>query len=304
MIKPVARYTQSRWLRVVVVLMLFGVLAAPVAVSASHRFVDVPDANTFHNDIDWLATNGVTQGCNPPTNDMFCPSDGVTREQMAAFMKRLATSKIVDAATAVTADVAATAVTADVAATAVTADMAADSDLLDGLDSPNYVNVLASSAGSFIDLTAINLTAGQTVTATSVSITVPGPGVLLVNNTSSWDVSFTDYVIHSWVELDTTPGCDSNYFAGAPLTGSFATDAEDASQGRANTAGVSSVEVPAAGTYTVHHCLQSFQGAATGLDHALSVQWYPAAFASVTNDAASPATASPVGDIEGATSSR
>ncbi|MEA2000323.1 MAG: S-layer homology domain-containing protein [Actinomycetota bacterium] len=270
------------------VLMLFGVLAAPVAVSASHQFVDVPDANIFHNDIDWLATNGVTQGCNPPTNDMFCPSDNVTREQMAAFMKRLATSKIVDAATAVTAS---------------TADMAADSDLLDGLDSPNYVNVLASSAGSFIDSTAVNLTAGQTVTATSVNITVPGPGVLLVNNTSSWDVSFTDYVIHSWAELDTTPSCDPNYFAGAPLTGSFATDAEDASAGRANTAGVSSVEVPAAGTYTVHHCLQSFAGGATGLDHALSVQWYPAAFASVANPP-SPVGESPSRDVEGATSSR
>jgi len=27
-------------------------------------------------------------GCNPPTNDRFCPNDYVTRGQMAAFLAR------------------------------------------------------------------------------------------------------------------------------------------------------------------------------------------------------------------------
>jgi hypothetical protein len=31
---------------------------------------------------------GVTLGCNPPTNDEYCPDDLVTRGQMAAFLKR------------------------------------------------------------------------------------------------------------------------------------------------------------------------------------------------------------------------
>lgn len=86
-----------RWLRSAVVLVLIGAVLAPVAVVASHQFTDVPDSSIFHNDIAWLADNGVTQGCNPPANDMFCPADNVTREQMAAFMNRLATSQIVDA---------------------------------------------------------------------------------------------------------------------------------------------------------------------------------------------------------------
>lgn len=44
--------------------------------------------NTFAADIDKLATAGVTKGCNPPTNNMYCPDDFVTRGQMAAFIRR------------------------------------------------------------------------------------------------------------------------------------------------------------------------------------------------------------------------
>ncbi|MGD2060810.1 MAG: S-layer homology domain-containing protein, partial [Acidimicrobiia bacterium] len=50
-------------------------------------FID-DDGTTFENDIDRLGTAGVTRGCNPPANDRFCPSDDVTREQMAAFLRR------------------------------------------------------------------------------------------------------------------------------------------------------------------------------------------------------------------------
>ena len=50
-------------------------------------FVD-DDGNTFENDIDKLGTAGVTKGCNPPTNDEYCPNDFVTRGQMAAFLRR------------------------------------------------------------------------------------------------------------------------------------------------------------------------------------------------------------------------
>lgn len=51
------------------------------------RFVD-DDGSTFEADIDRLAVAGVTQGCNPPTNDRFCPADLVTRGQMATFLAR------------------------------------------------------------------------------------------------------------------------------------------------------------------------------------------------------------------------
>jgi subtilisin-like proprotein convertase family protein len=54
----------------------------------SQRFVDVPPSNTFYAFIDRLAVLGITQGCNPPTNNMYCPASPVTREQMSAFILR------------------------------------------------------------------------------------------------------------------------------------------------------------------------------------------------------------------------
>ena len=50
-------------------------------------FVD-DDASVFEGDIDRLGTAGVTKGCNPPTNDRFCPNDLVLRDQMASFLGR------------------------------------------------------------------------------------------------------------------------------------------------------------------------------------------------------------------------
>ena len=50
-------------------------------------FVD-DDGLVFEGDIDRLATAGVTAGCNPPTNDRYCPSSAVTRAEMAAFLFR------------------------------------------------------------------------------------------------------------------------------------------------------------------------------------------------------------------------
>ena len=53
-----------------------------------HRFRDVPATSRFAWDIAWLAAAGITRGCNPPDNDRFCPTDPVTRQQMAAFLTR------------------------------------------------------------------------------------------------------------------------------------------------------------------------------------------------------------------------
>jgi hypothetical protein len=82
-----------------VVILVVGTLLVPLAVFASHQFTDVPDSHTFHNAIDWMKDNNITVGCNPPTNNRYCPDDNVTRGQMAAFMKRLAENQVVDAAT-------------------------------------------------------------------------------------------------------------------------------------------------------------------------------------------------------------
>jgi uncharacterized repeat protein (TIGR01451 family) len=54
---------------------------------ASQRFNDVPLSNPFYNFIDRLAVLQITLGCTP-NHLMFCPSDSVTRAQMAAFLVR------------------------------------------------------------------------------------------------------------------------------------------------------------------------------------------------------------------------
>ena len=46
------------------------------------------DNSIFELAIDRLGTAGITQGCNPPVSDRFCPEDNVTRGQMAAFLTR------------------------------------------------------------------------------------------------------------------------------------------------------------------------------------------------------------------------
>ena len=72
-------------------------LAATAAVAVPTRFKDVPADHNFSVAINWMDVNGITKGCNPPANDMFCPEDYVTRGQMSAFLKRLVESDVIPA---------------------------------------------------------------------------------------------------------------------------------------------------------------------------------------------------------------
>ncbi len=51
-------------------------------------FADVSSSHTFASEIAWLAEEGITRGCNPPSNSRFCPDSYVNRGQMAAFLVR------------------------------------------------------------------------------------------------------------------------------------------------------------------------------------------------------------------------
>jgi hypothetical protein len=46
------------------------------------------EVSVFAGDIEWMARQGITRGCNPPLNDRYCPKAKVTRGQMAAFLVR------------------------------------------------------------------------------------------------------------------------------------------------------------------------------------------------------------------------
>ncbi|MGH8875644.1 MAG: S-layer homology domain-containing protein, partial [Acidimicrobiia bacterium] len=75
-------------LALLIVVLLVAPLGAMAATqSGSGTFVD-DDGNVHEGFIEAIAAEGITKGCNPPDNDRYCPSDPITRGQMAAFFRR------------------------------------------------------------------------------------------------------------------------------------------------------------------------------------------------------------------------
>jgi hypothetical protein len=71
------------------VLIVLGALAVAVpAALAGHFFGDVPGSSPHHDDVTAIANAGISVGCNPPTNDLYCPDAAVRRDQMASFLRR------------------------------------------------------------------------------------------------------------------------------------------------------------------------------------------------------------------------
>lgn len=79
----------SRTLKLLVVVGL--VVSLPLGAGAQlppgGTFID-DDGNTHEGNIEAVAAEDITRGCNPPFNDRYCPGDAVTRGQMAAFIRR------------------------------------------------------------------------------------------------------------------------------------------------------------------------------------------------------------------------
>lgn len=61
--------------------------ALQLADAQSSPFSD-DDSSIFEDDIARVAAAGITVGCNPPSNDRFCPDLNVSRGEMAAFLVR------------------------------------------------------------------------------------------------------------------------------------------------------------------------------------------------------------------------
>ncbi|MFO7291836.1 MAG: S-layer homology domain-containing protein [Actinomycetes bacterium] len=74
---------------------VLGFLASLLMVG-SVAYAALPPGGTFRDDdasvhqgnIEAIAAAGITRGCNPPDNDLFCPDEPVSRGQMAAFLHR------------------------------------------------------------------------------------------------------------------------------------------------------------------------------------------------------------------------
>ena len=69
--------------------MVVGTVLAAIAAPAygAGAFTD-DDGNIHEANIDFIASLGITKGCNPPTNDHYCPDRNVTRAEMATFLRR------------------------------------------------------------------------------------------------------------------------------------------------------------------------------------------------------------------------
>lgn len=61
---------------------------APGAPGFAGYFAD-DEGNVHEHNIDTMFELGITKGCNPPTNDRYCPDGELTRGQIAAFLRRL-----------------------------------------------------------------------------------------------------------------------------------------------------------------------------------------------------------------------
>jgi len=138
------------------VLVVFALIPA-VVLAAGGAFSD-DDNSLFETDIEWLAATGVTKGCNPPANDRFCPTDNVTRGQMAAFMRRFAQFLGAE--------------DGQVAA----ADQADNASTVGGLLPGDLIRVNGSMSDAYID----NFTAGTWTDILTTQIEAPVEGVLLV----------------------------------------------------------------------------------------------------------------------------
>jgi len=68
-------------------LLLAGVAPVRAALPPGGTFMD-DNGSTFEGAIEAIAAAGITKGCDPVTNVLFCPEDVVTRGQMAAFITR------------------------------------------------------------------------------------------------------------------------------------------------------------------------------------------------------------------------
>jgi hypothetical protein len=85
--------TTMRRRHVFLALCLAAILATAVGAALAAElppggtFVD-DDGSIFEGDIEAIGGEGITRGCNPPTNNRFCPDRTVTRGQMAAFLVR------------------------------------------------------------------------------------------------------------------------------------------------------------------------------------------------------------------------
>jgi hypothetical protein len=81
--------------RIADVAFAYLLVASPLAAQPCMPFDDVLAASGFCSNIQWLYNRAITLGCTaPPGQTWYCPSEFVRRDQMAAFLNRLANNAV------------------------------------------------------------------------------------------------------------------------------------------------------------------------------------------------------------------
>jgi len=178
------RSQRRRWLLLLPLMVLLALV--PLSIRAAGSFNDltggVHDAN-----IQAIYDAGITTGCVP--NASYCPTDNVTREQMASFLARtagLGTNPPV--ANAKTAQTAANATNATNAANASTVGGYAPNALIRAAQA---ISTYTRDTNEFTVTSVFNNGAGLNPVA-SVAITAPGAGFVVVNATLGVSVAPSD----------------------------------------------------------------------------------------------------------------
>lgn len=248
----------------VLVVAVAAMLVVPIMAIAADRFTDVPTSNVFHDDIGWLAGAGITLGCNPPTNDEFCPDDAVKRQQMSAFLRRFAVYIGAEDGTPAQAD---------------NATSSDDADMLGGLAPDAYDTFIVSESAS----PSLDLSGGATeVLTTTVSPTAASNAAVnavigLIYNGAADGIAD----ISAWVEVDNTT-CDTT---GAASPMYVATVADGGLEPLAATVSIAGGTELAAGSHTLTVCAQG--GTALADTAGINVVVSPSAASVVTTAAVS-----------------
>lgn len=220
--------TRRRIGAVLTILLALAVVAPVAVLAAGGTFTD-DDSSVFEPDIEWMAANGITAGCNPPKNDNYCPNDNVTRGQMAAFLKRLATKNVVNAGNAVT-----------------LADQPASN-----YETPIWATVSTSAIAG-------TLVSAGTVWA-DIIVDLPADGYLLITGMGTVrDLTDNNQTLW-WIQLD-TPTCSTVSSVVDAIAFGYASVA---SGGLRQTVTISGGVPVAAGTHTVALCASASASEAT-----------------------------------------
>ena len=168
------------------------VVLTPLATFAVNPFTDLQAGSVHNANIDAIYNAGITTGCDP--NVRYCPTDLVTRQEMASFLARTAglgtNPPVANAKTAQTAALATNATNAVNATNATNAIHATSADTATSATNAGNANTVGGLApnGLVRVARASVLSLGSALPTASLitaQITAPAAGFVLVNGTTN-----------------------------------------------------------------------------------------------------------------------